>query len=172
MGVFSSWETLERNSFRISSICSFFSMSLCSSLLAVFSSEIVSLKFIGHPVKMISQHGRSHHFRRWYIWPQNPDLPCFLESSVSSWIGLVICLESQTARIIPKTTPAIRKIAKKFIGDLHAVPDARPWARRMMKVVAVVQTAPDLQIFLFIEGIPDLLHWYNRIRLDQLHPLS
>ena len=35
-----------------------------------------------------------------------------------------------------------------------------------MKVVAVVQAAPDLQIFLLVEGIPDLLHGII-IRLDQ-----
>ena len=58
-----------------------------------------------------------------------------------------------------------RKIGKKFIGDLHAVPDTVQ-SQTHDEVVAVVQAAPDLQIFLLVEGIPDLLHGII-IRLDQ-----
>ncbi len=103
IGVFNSCETLERNSFLISSIWIFCSISFCNSLFADFNSEIVisSLEeswFILFPKIPIS----SLSWRLYFTSKFKFDI--FSEILASSRIGLVNLFVTNTIIIVAKTT--------------------------------------------------------------------
>ena len=88
IGVFSSWETLSRNSFRISSIFTLSSMSFCSSLLADFSSEMVCSSWLDILLKLSPSTSISLPALLLYLASKSRSV-ILRESSVSSEIGLV-----------------------------------------------------------------------------------
>ena len=118
-GVFSSWDTFDKNSLRISSIWVFFSMSIWSSLLALFSSEIVFSNvseswFICSPNWSISFSPLIRYFAL------KSKSVIRLEISVSSRIGSAIFLDAKLLIIALTITAKIPIYAKKRL-DIHTL---------------------------------------------------
>ena len=123
MGVFSSWETLERNSLRISSISFFFSMSFCSSLLAVFSSEMV-FSSVSERILIFSPRTPISFFTLPSYFVSKSRHAIFSEIPASVKIGSVIFLDTNQITILPIST-AVRPVQarKRFaIPTLSIMP--------------------------------------------------
>ena len=117
MGVLSSCDTFARNSFRISSISSFFSISRSNSLFAVFSSDMVfssvfDKSLICSPSKSISFCPRLLYF--------DSKFKCIICSEISfnSIIGLVILVVKNQISTALTAVAAIPTYAKKRFDTL------------------------------------------------------
>ena len=111
-GVFNSWETLDKNSLRISSISVFLSLSSFSSLLALFNSDIVRSS-VSESWFICSPSWSSSFFPfPWYFASKSSPI-MRLDISVSSNTGIVTRFVTKTTVTALKMTAIIPTYVRK-----------------------------------------------------------
>ena len=115
-GVFNSWDTLDRNSFRIRSISSFFSMSFFSSLFALFNSEIV-VSNVADSIFICSPNSSTSFWRLFGLYFASKSSSAILfEIFVSCRIGPVIRRLTKIARMAQQTVAMTATYAKNSLA--------------------------------------------------------